>query len=113
MCECFNGSDGLLSFPPIVEANQTWRSCFFFSSRRRHTILVSDWSSDVCSSDLLFLALRGEPPGLGGCQFDQGFNRCPCAVGGIGLDDLAKQHEEGNHACLLVMTGSEDRKSVV
>src|SRR3989339_1866782 len=23
----------------------------FFSSRRRHTILVSDWSSDVCSSD--------------------------------------------------------------
>src|ERR1019366_4250502 len=29
---------------------------FFFSSRRRHTRLVSDWSSDVCSSDLeLFL----------------------------------------------------------
>src|SRR5438046_5292267 len=27
-------------------------SIFFFSSRRRHTILVSDWSSDVCSSDL-------------------------------------------------------------
>src|SRR5258706_826340 len=24
----------------------------FFPSRRRHTILVSDWSSDVCSSDL-------------------------------------------------------------
>src|SRR5438093_13212344 len=26
--------------------------CFFFSSRKRHTRLVSDWSSDVCSSDL-------------------------------------------------------------
>src|SRR5438093_2012039 len=26
---------------------------FFFSSRRRHTRLVSDWSSDVCSSDLI------------------------------------------------------------
>src|SRR5574341_1459295 len=26
--------------------------CFFFSSRRRHTRLVGDWSSDVCSSDL-------------------------------------------------------------
>src|ERR1039457_7627468 len=26
---------------------------FFFSSRRRHTRLVGDWSSDVCSSDLL------------------------------------------------------------
>src|SRR5690242_4329546 len=27
--------------------------CFFFSSRRRHTILTCDWSSDVCSSDLI------------------------------------------------------------
>src|SRR5438270_13129313 len=27
---------------------------FFFSSRRRHTIFDCDWSSDVCSSDLLF-----------------------------------------------------------
>ena len=26
--------------------------CLFFSSRRRHTRLVRDWSSDVCSSDL-------------------------------------------------------------
>src|SRR5205807_2918647 len=26
---------------------------FFFSSRRRHTRLQGDWSSDVCSSDLL------------------------------------------------------------
>src|SRR6478735_11007251 len=25
---------------------------FFFSSRRRHTMLQGDWSSDVCSSDL-------------------------------------------------------------
>src|SRR5688500_20301362 len=25
---------------------------FFFSSRRRHTSLQGDWSSDVCSSDL-------------------------------------------------------------
>src|SRR5262245_63632577 len=27
---------------------------FFFSSRRRHTRCLSDWSSDVCSSDLKF-----------------------------------------------------------
>src|SRR6266581_5680576 len=26
---------------------------FFFSSRRRHTRWTGDWSSDVCSSDLL------------------------------------------------------------
>src|SRR5688572_32720508 len=32
---------------------------FFFSSRRRHTRFDCDWSSDVCSSDLLVIA--GEP----------------------------------------------------
>src|SRR2546421_6150003 len=32
---------------------------FFFSSRRRHTRSDRDWSSDVCSSDLLFMADRG------------------------------------------------------
>src|SRR5688500_20100880 len=29
-----------------------YASWFFFSSRRRHTRLQGDWSSDVCSSDL-------------------------------------------------------------
>src|SRR6266571_2010041 len=28
---------------------------FFFSSRRRHTRLTCDWSSDVCSSDLFIV----------------------------------------------------------
>src|SRR5437762_14380691 len=28
-------------------------SFFVFSSRRRHTRYIGDWSSDVCSSDLL------------------------------------------------------------
>src|SRR5258705_4377818 len=27
---------------------------YFFASRRRHTRCLSDWSSDVCSSDLTF-----------------------------------------------------------
>src|SRR5262245_63770054 len=30
---------------------------FFFSSRRRHTRCLSDWSSDVCSSDLAWSAI--------------------------------------------------------
>src|SRR2546430_6841899 len=30
---------------------------FFFSSRRRHTIFDCDWSSDVCSSDLVIAAV--------------------------------------------------------
>src|SRR6266496_5271841 len=43
---------------------------FFFSSRRRHTRSLRDWSSDVCSSDLgndvlaamLDLSPHGRPP---------------------------------------------------
>src|SRR5256886_7508680 len=34
--------------------------CFFFSSRRRHTRLHCDWSSDVCSSDLKLQRLKAE-----------------------------------------------------
>src|SRR2546422_10680250 len=37
-------------------------SCFFFfSSRRRHTRCSRDWSSDVCSSDLLLARRYGRP----------------------------------------------------
>src|SRR5256886_7924492 len=34
---------------------------FFFSSRRRHTRFDCDWSSDVCSSDLLVYGAHGKP----------------------------------------------------
>src|SRR2546426_5966468 len=34
---------------------------FFFSSRRRHTRLQGDWSSDVCSSDLTEVLEAEEP----------------------------------------------------
>src|SRR5262249_56256218 len=37
------------------------RFVFFFSSRRRHTRLVSDWSSDVCSSDLAGASAARQP----------------------------------------------------
>src|SRR2546430_7948282 len=33
---------------------------FFFSSRRRHTRFDCDWSSDVCSSDLVVLQSEAE-----------------------------------------------------
>src|SRR5438874_11417929 len=36
----------------IKEGLQLSRWVFFFSSRRRHTRSLRDWSSDVCSSDL-------------------------------------------------------------
>src|SRR5262245_62555942 len=36
---------------------------FFFSSRRRHTRCLSDWSSDVCSSDLRRLSVGNRARG--------------------------------------------------
>src|SRR6266850_7149393 len=50
---------------------------FFFSSRRRHTRLQGDWSSDVCSSDLYRQALAlaeelGMRPLLAHCHRDLG-----------------------------------------
>src|SRR2546426_4099307 len=40
---------------------------FFFSSRRRHTRLQGDWSSDVCSSDLPKRATTGAPTPVAMC----------------------------------------------
>src|SRR5207237_3664407 len=37
-------------FYPSYLCSLSW---FFFSSRRRHTRFKCDWSSDVCSSDLV------------------------------------------------------------
>src|SRR6266511_2691446 len=41
--------------PTIINLGSTIETqpYFFFSSRRRHTSFSRDWSSDVCSSDLL------------------------------------------------------------
>src|SRR5258706_11688881 len=45
---CFQAEDGIRDWS--VTGVQT--CALPISSRRRHTRLVSDWSSDVCSSDL-------------------------------------------------------------
>src|SRR2546430_15744380 len=37
----------------MTEASSRFEKLFFFSSRRRHTRFDCDWSSDVCSSDLV------------------------------------------------------------
>src|SRR2546429_8360523 len=42
--------------------------CFFFSSRRRHTRCSRDWSSDVCSSDLLLFGGRRTFGGRAGTE---------------------------------------------
>src|SRR5699024_11599205 len=39
---------------PVYHSVKILILSFFFSSSRRHTRSKRDWSSDVCSSDLLF-----------------------------------------------------------
>src|SRR5256885_6352082 len=65
-------------------------SDLFFSSRRRHTRLQGDWSSDVCSSDLdTVAAFRSAARGarhlktilvLGDDEFDERLARAPAAL---------------------------------
>src|SRR5256885_5556015 len=47
----------------VVGWGKRLRCLFFFSSRRRHTILQGDWSSDVCSSDLSDTVAKSAPDG--------------------------------------------------
>src|SRR3712207_8418543 len=47
---------GNMIFVNVSSRMKEYISCFsflFLSSRRRHTIYCRDWSSDVCSSDLI------------------------------------------------------------
>src|SRR6266478_5742995 len=62
-------------------------SFFFFSSRRRHTRFDCDWSSDVCSSDLNWEAIKPTLRGQGDAEVLQGallnFNIAESALNGI------------------------------
>src|SRR5215210_3167122 len=49
---------------------------FFFSSRRRHTRYIGDWSSDVCSSDLLAEHLDLHAATGGAFMMDRGSHGC-------------------------------------
>src|SRR6266850_3205603 len=52
-----------ITWPPTVATTSSGLGIpafFFVSSRRRHTRLQGDWSSDVCSSDLVLGLMRAE-----------------------------------------------------
>src|SRR5215213_11205518 len=69
-----------------------WWLSFFFSSRRRHTRLVSDWSSDVCSSDLGIIGRDGvtSTSVLHGADTTphEIFTQVPGSASRLGVDDL-------------------------
>src|SRR5699024_12087227 len=43
----------------VHQSRKIFYIVFFFSSRRRHTRSKRDWSSDVCSSDLVSATMDG------------------------------------------------------
>src|SRR5256885_4048145 len=51
-CRCCKIYSNSTIFMTKLAVSWFSRLLFFFSSRRRHTRLQGDWSSDVCSSDL-------------------------------------------------------------
>src|SRR5438874_4049204 len=75
---------------------------FFFSSRRRHTRSLRDWSSDVCSSDLSrFAVLRGSQGKSRGARLTRG-------AGNLGREPVTQNnaaapppaaHEIGRASC--------------
>src|SRR5204863_6800755 len=70
---------------------------FFFSSRRRHTRSLRDWSSDVCSSDLL-----ARPRGHSYCRSERAM-----------IVDYALPRRRHSRRSLLALSGSmNDRAGV-
>src|SRR2546426_1715532 len=71
---------------------------FFFSSRRRHTRLQGDWSSDVCSSDLAYMGIgigahirHGSGPAINGTFVQDALNEITAGLNGtIGAEGGAR-----------------------
>src|SRR6266581_5092918 len=95
---------------------------FFFSSRRRHTIWKGDWSSDVCSSDLVPCELRvvvkavdradlGEQ--LGGCKRGAGSEERrvgkECRSRWSPYHYKKKARDSRRHADTFICTGQRDK----
>src|SRR2546430_8919311 len=83
-------------------------TCFLFSSRRRHTRFDWDWSSDVCSSDLLAHVVDPSDEGadVGGARLrrDQALHAGE-AQGDVRLDAVAgepphRDHPRSDHRAL-------------
>src|SRR5215469_12874819 len=88
---------------------------FFFSSRRRHTRSLRDWSSDVCSSDLLNpcpnvslpAAAVQTPvlPGTQGLRRGEMANDTPMQLGMVGLGrmgaNLVRRLMRDGHSCVV------------
>src|SRR5256885_17261246 len=94
-----------------MTSNSTVR-IFFFSSRRRHTRLQGDWSSDVCSSDLAGVIHKNVQ--VGECLKD--FAVRPSDVGfvcNIGANRNHMQHLGRVVQLLFISAGDSDACSCI
>src|SRR5437762_10304961 len=72
-------SERFSDFAVMIMIVTIWlRVIFFFSSRRRHTRYIGDWSSDVCSSDLVWGLAFPNPLGIAA-----GFDKDARVVGAV------------------------------
>src|SRR5258706_5569885 len=88
------------------------RAVFFISSRRRHTRLVSDWSSDVCSSDLDFFLYGLKQLGAE-IDIDDGYVVARAPKGGLvgGRVHLPKVSVGATHTIMMAASlRSEERR---
>src|SRR2546430_11339781 len=87
---------------------------FFFSSRRRHTRFDCDWSSDVCSSDLVApppgggLTVEQQAPAGGALRRGQRVERCRAARHPGLLRERSEEHtselqSQSNLVCRLLL----------
>src|SRR2546426_995213 len=86
---------------------------FFFSSRRRHTRLQGDWSSDVCSSDLnkeITLKLKVEISSLAG-QVSAGGGLTQPIIGTREIDTTIRLKDQETNL-LAGLIREEERKSM-
>src|SRR5947199_10590496 len=80
---------------------------FFFSSRRRHTRCLSDWSSDVCSSDLLLHVVDAADPRL-----EQKLEAVERLLTELHLEEIGRascrEREYGKHDSVQAKAGFRD-----
>src|SRR3546814_2141189 len=90
-----------------------FRVVFFFKQKTAYEMRISDWSSDVCSSDLLLV----EPAVLGDGGVRIGVRRVDVEHGGHGLE--LRRHRRADDRDLVALDHlgarcvTRDRKSVV
>src|SRR5258706_15617970 len=82
---------------------------FFFSSRRRHTRLVSDWSSDVCSSDLVEKFVPVPEPHL---KSIPSVRVSPMIDSMLSLTELMKHAEHCGFGCTPTLNHTGELKAI-